>query len=116
MSGYVPRKPRHRSTEPEVEVIRSDAEDDGTLTAELVNLSRDGYQLRVSRPMAISESITTCISDEQTGLDVRLPAVVRWRRPDEGATWLVGCLSDAEIDLESLGELFLNGILLTDSR
>jgi len=39
---------------------------------------------------------------------------VRWVSPDEQGGWLVGCLLDRPLDWETLGELFLEGVLSTD--
>ena len=118
-SGYGPRRPRHDVTAAAgfpVEVERSAAKEPGPIEAELVDLSRGGYQLRTSVPLAKGESITLKLYDEKSGLRLALPGTVRWTRSRDGATWLQGCRTSSPIEWETLGELFLSEILATDAR
>lgn len=118
-SGYGPRQPRHEATQSsarQLQVQRSAGMQPRAIEAELINLSRGGYQLRTHIPLEKGESITVELHDEQSGLGLTLPATVRWVREKRDATWLHGCRLSTQVDWETLGELFLNGILLTDQE
>lgn len=86
------------------------------MDADLVDLSRDGFRLRAAVPLEIGESFFMDLFEEASALHLNLPGVVRWRLEDSDGRWLLGCQSQREIDWETLGELFLNKVLLTDDR
>ena len=114
---YGPRKPRHRAAGTNrlhLQVERSDDEVARMVDAELVNLSRNGYQLRTSVPLAVHESIILRFHDESSEPTLSLQGVVRWRRAENDSSWLHGCLSTRPIEWETLGELFLQDVLATD--
>ena len=114
-SEYDLRRPRHEAaTGFDVEVERSAGNLPGPVHAELINLSRGGYQLRTPVPLEVDESITLKLHHERSGLRLILPGTVRWTRSGDEATWLQGCQTSCEIAWETLGDLFLNGILGTD--
>ena len=50
------------------------------------------------------------------GIDVMFPATVRWRREEVAGNWLVGCQTSWQLDLETLGELFLSEILVKNEE
>jgi hypothetical protein len=111
-----PRKPRYPSTGRKAvraEIERSPGRTPGVVSADLQDLSRNGFQVRTPIPLQSGEAIRVRIEIEQPALSLTVPGTVRWQRADEGA-WVAGCLSDRPIDWESLGELFLNDILDTD--
>jgi len=116
-SGYGPRGPRHPGAgvaSCRVEAERSADREPGLIQAELVDLSRDGYQLRTCVPLAKGESVTLRLHDKNSGLRLALPGTVRWTRSKSDSAWLSGCQASCELDWETLGELFLHGILATD--
>jgi hypothetical protein len=96
------------------QVQRGAEESSGPLEAELLNLSRHGFQLRMTVPLVMGESVALRLSVEKGNLDATLPGTVQWQSPDGGETWLVGCQTTRAIAWETLGELFLNGILIMD--
>ena len=49
-----------------------------------------------------------------SGVSLALPGKVCWQRPEDGDTWQLGCLCSQQVDWETLGELFLTGVLATD--
>ena len=115
--AYVPRKPRHPAAEPQnirVEIERSSDEVPRVVEAELLDVSRNGFQIRASVPLAVEEQITLRLHVEQSNFHLGVPAVVRWRRSEDDQKWLFGCRAAREMDWESLGELFLHGILATE--
>ena len=113
---YVLRRPRHQVAQRFlVEVHRASAAMPGPVEAELVNLSRQGFQLRMSVPLTIQESIGVRLRVQQANLDVTLPGIVQWQQSDDGGKWLVGCQAVHEVEWETLGELFLNGVLAVDN-
>lgn len=99
--------------EARVEVERRSEGEPSRVPAELVNLSRGGFQLRTPVPLAVHEAVTLRLRVEESGFETLLSGEVRWQRPD-GDAWLVGCLCDRPIEWESLGELFLGRVLSQD--
>jgi len=79
--------------------------------AQLVDLSRHGARLLVNLPPAENEPIVFRLADKRTGLDLSLPGAVRWLTKQVDDRWLIGCEFHTEVPLETLGELFLCGIL-----
>ena len=111
MNRYVARKPRHAASGIEVEV----GDPPASVKAELVNLSRDGFQLRLPLPLNKSDPITMRLCEPASGLCLTLSGVVRWRCAEQSGTWLLGCQSDRRVDLETMGEMFLSGVLVADA-
>jgi hypothetical protein len=112
----LPRRPRYEAGGTQklvAEVERSVDGQPALVHAEVQDLSRNGYQLRLTAPLAIQEHICLRLRIEDSGLALTLPGTVRWQRAADGA-WLVGCLSDRALDWESLGELFLSTALSPD--
>ena len=115
--NHVPRKPRHPAAETEklrTEMERSSEKVPRVVEAELLDVSRNGFQARTSFPLAVGEQITLRLHVDRQDFHLSVPADVRWRRSEGGRSWLLGCMSNREIDWESLGELFLHGVLATD--
>lgn len=61
------------------------------------------------------ERISVRLIPLDTSCDNTLDATVQWLRMSDGNTYVVGCQFDDEIDFETLGELFLDGVLDTDN-
>lgn len=114
MDDYVPRSPRHPSSGTLVEVIRAPGGLAGAVQAELVNLSREGFQLRLPLVLDNQEQVIMRITTPDHRVDTMFPATVRWQREELSGDWLAGCKTDWQLDLETLGELFLSEILATD--
>lgn len=114
---FVARDPRHQPTdkaELNIEVRRSVGEP-RSLRAELVDFSRDGFRLRVPAPLIVNEPVEVLIEDRNSPLNLTVSATAQWQRPESGDTWLTGFKFDRQADWETMGELFLNDILATDS-
>ena len=110
---HVARAPRHLAGDaepPQVQIAQASGK---VIEAELRDLSRQGCQVRVPVPMTVGEPVIVRIEQAESGFQLTIEGTVRWQRPDEGA-WLVGCRAARDVDWESLGELFLNGILSTE--
>jgi hypothetical protein len=113
---FVARSPRHQVNQaPSVRVTaeRVDTSGSTTIEAELLNLSRNGVRLRLAVAVAVREPITVRIWDEASGLLLKRTATVQWRHAQEDGHWSVGCSFDKTIDWQTLGELFLSGLLST---
>ena len=113
-SKYVSRRPRHQAaTTPglRVQVKRSASDAPDWCDAELSNLSRDGFQLRAAWPLAVGDSIVVRICVQAAGIDLAVEAEVRWRQPEEPGLWMIGCRLLDPVQWETLGELFLSGVL-----
>ena len=111
---YVSRKPRHKaaaSTGLSVDVQRTATKEPGHLQAELVDFSRSGFLLRTAVPLEMHESIVGRLQHAKPEIDLTLSAEVRWRQREDDGSWLSGCQSKRQIGWETLGELFLSGIL-----
>ena len=93
---------------------RSGAETTPAIEAQLVDLSREGFRLRVPSPLEDRAPITVRIRTHD-GMDLTLAGTVRWQRAEDDA-WLVGCVADRPTDWETLGELFLHNVLNTDGH
>jgi len=127
-SQYVPRRPRHAATGESgysVRVTRaldagtgepSGAESDSTFPADLVDLSRDGFCLRSAASAPVGSLLTIELRHDQGGLALTLRGEVRWQRPQADGRWLLGCHSEQQIDWATLGELFLNNVLVAQPR
>ena len=110
------RLPRHAATPPSfagILVTRASGCRPNSVWVELVDFSRTGARFRSTVRLAESEAIAVRLEDRQGTVWLTCSAVVRWARPDRAGTWSVGCQLDEPLDLETLGELFLSGVLST---
>lgn len=116
--GYWARKPRYAGNQSHRLEVRLErpADPAPAPAAELVDLSRSGMQLRASAPVATGESIVVRLRDVESGVDLSLPATVRSLAPERPGAWRVGCRFTREVPLETLGELFLNDILMPQAE
>jgi hypothetical protein len=80
----------------------------------LLDLSRNGFQVKVPVPLNTQSPLNLRFRMEGSQMDLMLPGTIRWQRPASDGTWLAGCQTDRPIDWETLGELFLRGVLSTD--
>jgi hypothetical protein len=113
-SEYGSRRPRHQAaTTPglRVQVQRSASDDPGWFDAELNNLSRDGFQLLATSSLPVGDSIVVRICVQAAGIDLAIKAEVRWRQSEGPGLWAIGCRSLDQVQWETLGELFLSGVL-----
>ncbi len=116
MDDYVLRSPRHPSPGTLVEVLRAPGGLTNVVEAELINLSREGFQLRLPIVLDDQELVIMRITTPGHGVDAIFPATVRWQREELSGDWLAGCKTSWQIDLETLGELFLNEILTANPQ
>ena len=111
------RLPRHCAAEEsrtQIQVQRQPGQKPQNIAAELVDLSRRGGQFVCSTSLEMDEPIVLHIMLPSSSLEVRLSAKVRWERPASDGLFAVGCILDDEMDWETLGEMFLNGVLSAD--
>ncbi len=111
---YALRQPRHEVSEPglPVEAERAAGREPNPVSANLFDLSRDGFQLQTGTPLELGETVAITVPLERPGLGLRLTGTVRWQKPNGEATWRSGCQAAAPLDWETLGELFLAGVLV----
>lgn len=108
------RRPRHGLVEAgavTIELRRAPGELPETVAAEILDLSRQGVRLRAGAALGEHEVLTVCLYSGELALDLHLTGAVRWRKQDADGRWLYGCEFKDELPLETLGELFLCGIL-----
>jgi hypothetical protein len=112
---YTPRRPRYACIAPTVRVEVEQTVDGlkSLVQAELLDLSRSGYQVKVPAPLNTQSPLNLRICIEASQIGLTLSGTVRWQRPTEDGTWLAGCESDRPLEWETLGELFLSGVLST---
>ena len=111
--NFIGRRPRHSLAGDgrlDVEIGRP-ATGGQRLPAELVDFSRQGTRFRTAAALAKDEPIIIFLREAAAALDLALAGVVRWRASEEADRWLYGCQFMEELPLETLGELFLSGIL-----
>lgn len=116
-AAFSARQPRHETTDPtrlKVEFRRESNAATEPLQAQLVDLSRQGLQLRVATALDLHESVSVQILDERAGFSICLAGIVRWQKPADDGHHFVGCRFERELDWETMGELFLNEILVMD--
>jgi hypothetical protein len=85
------------------------------LAAELTNFSRHGVGLLTGLPMDQGDHIIVRIRHAPSSLDLSFACTVQWQHADDSGRWLVGCEFAQPMSFETLGELFLHGILEADS-
>ena len=115
--GYVSRRPRHHVAGPAgpcLTVERSPGNAPESIEAELLDLSRSGVRFRTIIPLCVGESICVRLAHDESGLHLVRSATVCWTNSDRHGTWSVGCSFVEQVDWETLGELFLSGVLSTD--
>ncbi len=116
MNDFIERSPRHSSTGVTVEVRCSPGGLANSVYAELINLSREGFQLRLPAILTEQETVVMRVTAPDHGVDVMFPAIVRWLREESDGNWMAGCQTSWQLDLETLGELFLSEILVADPQ
>lgn len=108
------QKPRHYVVGGEsavVELRRYAGRTPDVLTARLLDFSRQGAKLELPTSLVLAEPVVLRLRPAQKQMEWEFPANILWQRAVESGAWLVGCRFSAEVSFETLGELFLNGIL-----
>ena len=109
------RNPRHQATEGseiEVAVVRQTSGVELRISAELINLSRQGMQIRIGEQLVAGETVAARFRRQEAQPGFQQPATVLWVQPED-ERWLVGCRFETEIKWEAMGELFANHVLKT---
>ena len=113
---FVVRQPRHSAVDESagvlwLEVISEPAGERRDVV--LVDFSRKGAKLELSLPVAPNSAVLLHIENESQGLAISLAGHVRWQRVERVGCWALGCMFDEEVPYETIGELFLSGVLST---
>jgi len=117
LESFRPRRPRHQATDATghcLQLERGPGKTPRSIDAKLLNLSSAGAGFRVTVLLEVGEAITFHLRREPSQLLLTRSGTVRWASRDEQGDWTVGCLFDRRVDWETLGELFLKGILSTN--
>ncbi|HVA51550.1 MAG TPA: PilZ domain-containing protein [Pirellulales bacterium] len=112
--SFVGRRPRHQldgAATVDVEIQWQSSGKSSRQAAELIDFSRQGARFRSGAALAIDETIGFFLRHPPSDIDVALSGMVRWRAKEDADRWLYGCQFREEVPLETLGELFLSGIL-----
>ena len=103
------RRPRHdakQDTSCRTWIELPERDPPAECNARLVNLSRNGLQIAIREPLALSEPVVVHIEGEAERLKVALPATVRWQQLGDDGTWAIGCAVTEPVGYEVMGELF----------
>jgi hypothetical protein len=92
-------------------VDRDAAGQPSLLSAQLLDCTREELRLRVAVPLELRERIRVRLRDESSALQLDVAGAITTRRDEASQGWSVTCRFDHELDWETLGELFLCGIL-----
>jgi hypothetical protein len=113
---YISRPPRHEpqaNTQSRLAIKSADARE--SVIAELVDLSRQGLKAVCDHQFRNGASVGVEIQLPTTSMQLSPSAKIRWCRIQEDGRWAVGLLFDQELSWEAMGELFLNGVLASES-
>jgi hypothetical protein len=112
--NYVARGPRHAGRESEqviVEIERLDGGMPAQLEARLLNISRGGMQVAAPVALLAGENVRIRLLDNHDA-SLHVEAVVRWvGLPSGEQGWHAGLRFAAELELDTLGEMFLARVL-----
>ena len=114
---FVPRRPRHAvntAADLRVEIERSAGRSPARFDVELIDLSRSGFGICSKVPLDTDESLTLLLCHPPSGLRLTLPAIVQWQTREADGSFYSGCRSAQQISWETLGELFLNQVLMME--
>ena len=117
VSKFVVRNPRHliaTGSESSVEIHRAAGRDPENVPGMLVDFSRSGLQVQIDARFDEGEEVTVRLHRPDSEFELLMSGKVRWQRTTSNGSHSVGCEFDEEVSWESLGELFLNGILSMD--
>lgn len=112
--NYVVRKPRHTGTGAggwHVQLVCVGSNQSHAVEATLMDCSRSGAQLTAAMALGENEPVIVRFVDERFEVKHEAVGVVRWRQANDESTWRLGIRFDEELDLATLGELFLHEML-----
>ena len=92
----VVRGPRHEAVDPEKCCVRLEFVSRQPVTyctAQVVDLSRQGVQVRLNQPVANGEALLVHIQDKDGHLNMSIEAKIRWLRVSETDGWSAGTQS-----------------------
>lgn len=79
--------------------------------AKLLDISRNSIKLESSSSPSIQEAVIVGVKAERLGLNLSLPAVVRWVRPGQSKTFRLGCAFSEPLAEQTLARLATAGYL-----
>lgn len=111
---FVARNPRHnRGDQHRLQLTVTKDAEQKHLEAELVDVSRNGICFLTDHPFfSRHDHVHLKLVDPQSDFRMEVNCEIRWQRI-EGEQFSIGCQFDEELSWETLGEMFLNGILST---
>ena len=96
-------------------VDREPGRDPALMNAQLLDCSREEIRLLLAERLARGEQIRVRLRDQSSGLQLDVAGTVTAVH-ESPSGWSATCRFDHELDWETLGELFLCGILETVPR
>jgi hypothetical protein len=114
-TDYVPRPPRYVvAPDAPLRLQVSCPADQPPIegSVRLANLSRSGFGLRLAESVTVGHPIMVRVRHEGSALDLSLVGIVQWQKRQPDDTWLIGCRCVRDLAWETLGELFLLGVLI----
>lgn len=109
---FVVRRPRHEvlegsGCEVTVQWIASEA----PLIADLGDVSRHGLRLVLDAEIPGESRLRVRLKQPTNAFELVLTMTVRWACLQDDGRWTAGCEFDQQLSWETMGEMFLNGIL-----
>ncbi len=108
------RRPRHAASgvaSLRVEIHRGEGESPNVLKGQLVDFSRMGAQCTLPMVLAIGQKAEMRLVRASGEVVLARDGEIRWNHRDEKGQWSIGFQFTTPLDWESLGELFLVGVL-----
>ena len=107
------RKPRIRLTDSQmlkVSVIKKSGIEATNLCGVLVDISRQGVQIKLNESLAIGERVRLTVTAEAIAFELHSYARARWVESDR-VGWLIGCVLESRIEESSINDLAVDGVL-----
>ena len=116
--AYIVRQPRHTAADASssrIWIEELEQENPQQRDVVLLDFSRKGAKLELTSPITPGGQVLLHVQDDAANLNVRLKGTVRWQRRQAEGCWLLGCQFEQLVEYEVIGELFISGILATES-
>ena len=108
IQAIAPREPRYQLCDGQVASVvlqRAEGCDPRSVSAQLLDISRNGVKLSVPICLPFEEEVDMRIEIPDLALNLEISATVRWVRPAGDVTWLLGCVFNRELSDRGIAKL-----------
>ena len=108
VQAIAPREPRYQLRDGQVASVvlqRAKNCDPRSITAQLLDISRNGAKLSVPICLPFEEEVDMQIEISDLALSLDISARVRWVRPAGDAMWLLGCVFNRDLSDQGVAKL-----------